>query len=96
MIANAMQVETWTRGKKCTFSLTTADLENANDIEDLSVNLNIVDIPDSKSHGTKITLSNLVQNLSFPSPDKLRQLLLQEYGRSDDIEITVNDKKIRY
>ena len=94
MIANAMQVETWTRGKKCTFSLTTADLENANDIEDLSVNLNIVDIPDSKSHGTKITLSNLVQNLSFPSPDKLRQLLLQEYGRSDDIEITVNDKKL--
>ena len=49
MIANAMQVETWTRGKKCTFSLTTADLENANDIEDLSVNLNIVDIPDHNS-----------------------------------------------
>lgn len=94
MIANKMALETWTRGKKCTFSLSTADLEKAHDIEDLSVNLIVESIPDLDSHGTRITLSNLVQNLSFPNPDKLRQLLLQEYGRSNDIEIVVDEKKL--
>ncbi len=61
MIANEMQVETWTRGKKCTFSLSTADLEKAHDIEDLSVNLIVESIPDLDSHGTRITLSNIAR-----------------------------------
>lgn len=50
MIANKMALETWTRGKKCTFSLSTADLEKAHDIEDLSVNLIVESIPDLDSH----------------------------------------------
>ena len=77
MIANSMRLETWSRGKKCEFSISTKDFENATDIEELPINL-IVEDCNKDAHGTKITLSELIHGLAFPSPEKLRQLLLQE------------------
>jgi len=93
MIADTMQLETWSRGNKCKFSISTIDFDNATDIEDLPINL-IVNKCDPKDIGTKITLSNLTQGLSFPNPEKMRQLLLQEYGREEDFKLTVNSKEI--
>ncbi len=91
MIANTMKLETWSREKKCEFSLSAIDFENAEDIEQLPIKL-IVSNADVSSSGTTITLSNLIQGLAFPNPDKLRQLLLQEYGREEGFAISVNKK----
>lgn len=91
MAANTMKLETWTRGKKCEFSLSSSDFDTAEDIENLPIDL-IVEDCEKNLHATCITLSNLRQSLAFPNPDKFRQLLLQEYGRETDFEITVNEK----
>jgi HSP90 family molecular chaperone len=93
MIADTMKLETWSRGKKCEFSLSAFDFDNAADIEQLPIEL-VVSDADSSVSGTKVTLSNLIQGLSFPNPDKLRQLLLQEYGREDGFNIFVNNKHL--
>lgn len=91
MIANTMRLETWSRGRKCEFSISTKDFENATDIEDLPIDL-IVEDCDKEIQGTKITLSNLIHGLAFPNPEKMRQMLLQEYGREEGFNVKVNDK----
>lgn len=93
MIAKSMRLETWSRGKKCEFSISVKDFESATDIEDLPINL-IVEDCDKEAQGTKITLSDLIHGLAFPNPEKMRQLLLQEYGREEDFDVTVNDKTL--
>ena len=93
MIAKEMKLETWARGKKCSFSIKTSDFENATDIEDLTIDLTIENCF-SDLKGTKITLSELIQGLSFPNPDKFRQLLLQEYGREEGFSVEVNQKAL--
>lgn len=92
-LANTMKLETWSKGKKCEFSLSTNEFENAPDIEQLPIELITADA-DVATSGTTITLSNLIQGLAFPIPDKLRQLLLQEYGREEGFEISVNNKQL--
>nr|VFJ70983.1 MAG: Histidine kinase-, DNA gyrase B-, and HSP90-like ATPase [Candidatus Kentron sp. FW] len=91
--ANTMVVETWARSKKCEFSITTDALDSSDDIEQLPIDMIISDCP-SDQHGTKITLKSLRQDLAFPIPDKLRQILLQEYGREDDFTIIVEKKSL--
>lgn len=91
MAASIMHVETWARGKFCSFTLRLEDLSEVEDIEELKLPLLIESCADEK-HGTKITLTGLHQKLAFPSPDKLRQLLLQEYGREEGFAISVDAK----
>jgi len=93
MAANAMKLETWARGNKCEFTISTEALDSSEDIEKLPIDLEITNC-DVNLHGTRITLSELRQNLTFPCPDKFRQILLQEYGREDEFKITVNDKTL--
>lgn len=93
MAANIMKLETWSRGKKCEFSISTKDLDDAKDIEKLPIEL-LVEECEKTIHGTRITLISLIQGFSFPNPDKFRQELLQEYGREEDFEIIVNDKRL--
>jgi hypothetical protein len=93
LAANSMKLETWARGKKCEFVLTSSDYESAKDIEELPINLRTSDAADDK-HGTLITLSDLNQGFAFPDPDRFRQLLLQEYGREEGFQIFVDDKPL--
>lgn len=93
MIATEMKLETWSRGKKCEFSIKTTDFENATDIEDLPIDL-IIENCDSTLKGTQITLSGLIHGLTFPNPEKFRQLLLQEYGREQGFKVEVNLKAL--
>lgn len=59
-----------------------------------------VDLPivtktvDSTDHGTTVTLTGLDQNKQFPTPEKLKQLLVREYGRETSFKITVNGEPI--
>jgi len=93
MSANTMKLETWARGKKCQFSISTAALDSTEDIEKLPIDLEVTDCKD-QLHGTRISLSSLRQNLAFPSPEKFRRILLQEYGREDNFEVIVNKKQL--
>ena len=45
-------------------------------------------------HGTKIVLSKLNPNLNLPQPDRLKQILAQDYGRETDFAIFVNDERV--
>lgn len=91
MAASVMMLETWARGRCCSFTLRIEDLEKVEDIEQLPIRLEAEDCAQSL-HGTRITLVNLHQGLAFPNPDKLRQVLLEEYGREESFAIAVDGK----
>lgn len=93
MAASEMTLETYARGIRTSFSLRLHDLSTVQDIEQLPIVLT-TEPCDPSSHGTRITLSSLHQHLSFPDPQKFRQILLQEYGREADFTILVNDKPL--
>jgi hypothetical protein len=93
MAAQTMRLETWARGQRSSFSLCAADYRGASDIEQLEIAVRSEPDP-SRPHGSVITLTDLNQNLAFPDPDRLRQLLLQDYGREEDFRILVNDKPL--
>jgi hypothetical protein len=93
MAASCMQIETWSRGRFCSFTLRMEDLAQVEDIEELQLTLHTENCAPER-RGTKITLTGLHQTLAFPSPDKLRQILLQEYGREEDFSISVDKKPL--
>ncbi|CAN7664609.1 ATP-binding protein [Caballeronia sp. LjRoot34] len=93
MAASVMTLETYARGLKTSFTLRLHDLLKADDIERLPIDL-ATQPCDAAAHGTRITLSELDQQLQFPNPQKLRQVLLQEYGREAGFAIFVDGKSL--
>lgn len=93
MAASQMHVESAARGKRCGFTLNIEDLSTVDDIEKLDLPLQ-VDECSPQDQGTRITLSRLHQGFSFPDPDKLRQILLREYGREEGFAIYVDGKQL--
>lgn len=90
MAADVMHLETRTRGVATSITiLKQVILATKKDLEkiDLPVEATSCNPPNP---GTTITLSHLNQNLSFPKPEILRQLLMIEYGREGDFKIYVN------
>ncbi len=49
---------------------------------------------ENDKHGTKITLEGLYQNFSYPNPERLKEMLMRDYGRETDFEIFVNSENI--
>ena len=47
-----------------------------------------------EEHGTTITLKGINQNFNYPNPEKLKQILVWDYGRVSDLSIFVNTEKI--
>lgn len=93
MAAAAMTLETRARGRLCRFTLRLDDLSKVEDIEQLDIGLHSEPCA-PELHGTTITLSDLHQGLAYPDANKLRQILLQDYGRQDDFSITVDGKQL--
>ncbi|VVE88140.1 ATP-binding protein [Pandoraea bronchicola] len=93
MAASVMRLETYARGVKTSFLLRTEDLATVEDIEQLPIVLE-TEPCNENVHGTRITLSALHQTLYFPTPQKLRQVLLQEYGREEEFRIEINGKDL--
>ncbi|CAN7806377.1 ATP-binding protein [Paraburkholderia hospita] len=93
MAASVMTLETYARGTRTSFTLRLHDLLKADDIEQLPIDL-AVDPCDLSAHGTRITLTELDQQLTFPDPQKLREILLQEYGRETGLAISVDGKAL--
>ncbi len=94
MVARTMTVETKARGMRTRLVLNRDELRDSQrDLE--SVDLALEPQPcGADEHGTKITLLHLNQNLSFPSPDKLKALLMLEYGRHPQFTLYVNDEEV--
>lgn len=98
MAADSMLVETRSRGTLTRLRITKSDLLDAGnagkrDLE--SVDLAVVtETCDERDHGTTITLSGLAQNLTHPSPARLRELLVVEYDRKEQFEVTVDGERV--
>lgn len=93
MVASSMSFETWARGKKCQFVITKNDYDSATDIEKLSIPFTSIDYAKEKQ-GVRIILRDLNQSLAYPVADKLRQLLLREYGRENGFSIIIDNKEL--
>jgi len=91
MAADVMRLQTRTRGIATSITIQKSDiLATKKDLE--KIDLPVETSPCNPSeHGTTITLTHLNQNLSFPKPEVLRQLLMLEYGRETDFKIYVNN-----
>ncbi|MBK7583367.1 MAG: ATP-binding protein [Myxococcales bacterium] len=97
MAAESMTVETRANGRLTRLRITKADLvavgAKNRDLEGIDLPIETENCEPAE-HGTQITLSGLSQTLTFPSADRLKQLLILEYGRQPDFAISVNGDAI--
>ena len=94
MAADDMRVDTRARGARTQLRITKADLlATRSDLEQIDLPLDVKGCA-KNDHGTNITLTHLSQYLAFPSAEKLKQMLILEYGRQQDFVITVNGDAI--
>ena len=94
MVATKMQLETFANGTKTTLIIDKEELAKGNyDLEKVPLPI-FTETCDKTKKGTTITLSNLNQNLEFPNPEKMKQILAWEYGRDIDFEIIIDGNKI--
>ncbi|RVD75802.1 ATP-binding protein [Pseudomonas koreensis] len=93
MAASVMKLTTCARSNEVSFTLSLKALEEQADIEHLPIDAETRPCS-PELHGTSIALSDLHQELAYPDANKLRQILLQEYGRQKDFSITVNGKPL--
>jgi len=94
MVASFMNLETRARGQQTRLAIPKDDLIKAEgDLERIPLDITTAVSPPAE-HGTQITLLGLYQHLSFPDPDRLKQLLVLEYGREEDFQILVNGTRV--
>ena len=92
IIAEVMTVETSARAETTCLTIPKQELlSSTGDLEKLPLPLTAAAC-DAAVHGTMITLSSLHQHLVFPNPERLKQLLMLDYGREADFTIIVNDQ----
>ncbi len=90
MVADVMEIQTTARGITTRVVISKENLLNATrDLESIDLPLTVEPAPEGVS-GTKVTLVGLNQRYEFPLPEKLKSLLMLEYGREEDIRIAVN------
>jgi hypothetical protein len=94
MVADRMDLETRARGHRTRLAIPKDDLLQAvGDLERLPLPLETEECAED-DHGTSITLSALHQRLAFPDAERLKQLLVVEYGREEGFTIYVNNVPI--
>lgn len=93
MAANCMKLEAWARGHRSEFTLDKKSLESHAHLSEMPLDV-LAEKDDAVEKGTKITLSELHTHVAYPNPERLRQLLIQEYGREHEFNIFVNGKAL--
>lgn len=94
VVASLMQVETHARSVKTILKIDKEKiLESKKDLEKVDLDISDADCPEDDK-GTTIILSSLNQKFTFPSPEKLKQILIIEYGRQDDFNIFVDGQPL--
>jgi len=94
MVAGQMKIETFASGKKTTLTINKDELAKSGyDLEKVALPIFVEDC-ETDRHGTTITLQGLNQNLNYPNPDRLKEILIRDYGREQDLNITINNENI--
>ncbi|WNG20953.1 ATP-binding protein [Cystobacter fuscus] len=94
MAASTMTVETKSQGMRTSLTIRKEDLlDSSKDLEKIDLPIS-ASACDEQEHGTTITLTDLSHALAFPTPERLRELLVLEYGRSSDFLIRVNGEQL--
>jgi Histidine kinase-, DNA gyrase B-, and HSP90-like ATPase len=94
ILASRMELETIAYGSKTRISVDKEQLlRESKDLEQVQLPFYSTAASPSE-HGTKIVLSRLNPNLNLPQPDRLRQILAQDYGRETDFVIFVNGERV--
>jgi len=94
MVAEVMEVKTKAGGKETTLTIIKDELSKGKyDLEKVNLPVSVTECP-KHEHGTTITLKGLNQNLNLPNPDKLKQILVWDYGRVLDFGIYVNSERV--
>ncbi len=89
-LANRMQVTAVARDQRCTLVIDKSVLaEHVDDLEAVPLPFDELGARGSPS-GTAIVLSELDARLNFPTPDRLREVLVYEYGREDSFKVFVD------
>lgn len=90
-MASQMSVRSVARDRRCILTIDKRSLmENQDDLE--AVPLPFVEEPaEGVPAGTVIVLTELDPRLNFPTSDRLREVLIYEYGREDSFKVLVND-----
>jgi hypothetical protein len=94
MIANEMTIATSARGIRTSVSI------HRKDLLDASRDLEAVDLPVATegtadgAGGTIITLRDLNQSYALPIPEKLKAILMEEYGRESGFVLSVNGEQL--
>ncbi|OJH08050.1 MAG: phosphonate ABC transporter permease [Alcanivorax borkumensis] len=93
MFAASMTLETRARGTQSTFCLDRDLLESSEGLPEMPLEIVNSDVsPDV--HGTRINLAELNQSQKFPNENKLKQVLIADYGREEGFEIVINGKPL--
>jgi hypothetical protein len=95
-VGSTMQLETRARGTSTTVFIEKQSLAAASrnrDIEEIELPLS-EEVCRPDEHGTTIRIRNINQNLTYPNPDRLRMVLVMEYGRQDQFAIHVNGERL--
>lgn len=94
MVASQMKLETYAAGKKTTLVINKNELAKAGyDLEKVPLPILVEDC-EKEQHGTIITLEGLSQNFNYPNPERLKELLIRDYGREKDFTIIINGENI--
>jgi len=90
LVADKMSVTTVQNGMQIQFQIDKNEFLNQHE-NMTSKEIELMIIKDNQLlNGTKIVLNNLDMQSLIPSDDKLRQLLVLEYGRENDFNIFIN------
>lgn len=94
MVADMMEIATTARDRTTSVTIAKANLLSpSRDLERIDLPIT-AEAARQNTTGTKVKLSDLNQRYDFPQPDKLKSLLVIEYGREEDVRITVNGESL--
>lgn len=93
MMAGTMRIETRARGQLTSLTIRKEDLQTEPELEALALPINVGNCG-PEEHGTEVSLTALDQHWNYPGAERLKELLVLEYGREEGFQISVNDSVV--
>jgi len=94
MVASQMRIETFAAGKVTSLIINKYELARTGyDLEKVPLAI-YVENCDKEKHGTIITLEGINDNFNYPNPERLKEILMRDYGREIDFKLTINNEDI--
>ena len=89
MMAGIMRLETSARGQRTCLTISKEDLHATAELEALPLPIEVGN-SEPAEHGTEVSLSALEQTWNYPSAERLKEILVLEYGREEGFHLIVN------